>query len=175
MKDWLLSHSQIQEPLHNQALLIILEPHIEVGARDEVQQTPHHLRHPLKMPGAPGPLQNRIQTAQIVHRGLPSSPQQIPHLRHKNQIHPGRLEEGQILFLMARVSGQVFGPVELEGIHKNAANHHPCLGPGLFNQSQMPRVQSPHGGHKAQRGSLRIQVIQDLPQVGKRSYNLHGC
>jgi hypothetical protein len=109
----------VQQALHHQALLVILETHVEVSARNKVQQSADHGGHSLEVPRPKSTLPGKVQPIQVQVRGYPILGKHDLGTGRKNKIHPMLLEEPKILLFATGVPRQVIGSVELEGVDEN--------------------------------------------------------
>jgi hypothetical protein len=81
--------------------------------------------------------------------------------RNKNHIATGFFEHFEIGDFVARIIFQIFGVVELNWIHKNAANSEIIFGFRSLNERNVATMQKSHGWNKSNTCFCRL-VLKPL-------------
>ncbi len=110
-------------------------------------------------------LQSRLGRAAEADGGGKARRVHLGDIGGENQVGAGRLEPGDIAFLVARIVRQVLVRCELARVDEDGDDHPFGVADGLIDQAQMAVVQRPHGGHDRRAQALRPPLADVLAQL----------
>ena len=158
-------------PDHGELLRVFLA---EIGAPrlHNVEELEHHVATPSKMSGTESPAQMLGHRARFDKDAL----RRRIHFsggRGEQEIGAPRFAEGRVHAELARISLEVAGAVELNGVHEQAHHHGLVFAARQVQKGSVTGVERAHGGNQADL-SAGGRWAERRPDFAYRMEDTHG-